>query len=581
MTDGPEARLEPRPYLQWLVALSVCMLGFALGARSLNEPDEGRYSQIASTMVETGDWLVPQLWYAPHLDKPPLTYWAVAASIRCFGRSEWAIRLPLALAGLSGILATYALGARLGGARAGFWAGLILLSSLLYFAMARMLTTDIFLCQFLAWTAYAIWRGHEEWTGDDKAPGSGVAWKWALLGGAMLGLAFLTKGPIAMVIPAAGVVALVWRARRRGWSRPLPWGRLGVGTLVCAAIAAPWFLLLFRRLPEAFDYMVFGQALGHALGTYVKDRRGHPLYYVAILGAGLLPWTALLGWLWRRQHWRSLAPRAQEAWLFLSVWAAFTIGFFTLSASKLPAYILPAFPALAVLLAVRWFGSPTREAPATAPVPPWGWRVGLGVAAFVLPVAPAVVLLVFHANQPAWFGVHAGIGVLVAIWLAVRWRTLSPASCARWTAGLALAHWCLVSVGIGVLENDLSSNQTLKPIGVALRQGYSPGDAVVVWGRFPQGLPFYAYPALNATNRPHMGDLNTNKVPFQSVGNAARFAPLYLKDDATFLRLLHEPRRVWVVTHRGSFDRMMAAGELAPPARMMCTCGRVELFVTR
>jgi 4-amino-4-deoxy-L-arabinose transferase-like glycosyltransferase len=283
---------------------------------------------------------------------------------------------------------------------------------------------------------------------------------------------------------------------------------------------------------------------------------------VAILGVGFLPWTALLGWLWRRRHWQSLEPRARDAWLFLSVWAAFTVGFFTLSRSKLPAYILPAFPQLALLVAVRWFRVPAGETAATAPMPVWVWRVGAAVAAFVLPVA------------------HAVGGFAAAVWLARRWAALTPAVCARWAAGFALAHWGLVTLGIHTLENDLSSNQTLKPVGLALRQGYSPGDAVAVWGRFPQGLPFHAYPAINATNRPYLGDLNTNKVPFQSVGNLARFAPYYLADDEAFQRLLHEPRRVWVVTHTGSFERMKLTAEL-PQARLVCTCGRVELFVSR
>src|SRR5439155_25021422 len=112
---------------------------------SLNEPDEGRYSEIAREMLESGDWLVPHFWYEPHLDKPPFTYWAVAVSMKVFGQNEWAVRLPLALAGLSGVWAACLLGSALGGRLAGWWSAIILQTSLLYFGMARMLTTDIFL----------------------------------------------------------------------------------------------------------------------------------------------------------------------------------------------------------------------------------------------------------------------------------------------------------------------------------------------------------------------------------------------------------------------------------------------------
>ena len=144
---------------RWLLVLLTAFTFFILlGSRALNEPDEGRYSEIAREMIETGDWLVPHLWYLPHLDKPPMTYWLVAASMKLFGQNEWAARLPLALAGMSGVWAAFLLGSSLGSRRVGFWSALILQTSLLYFAMARMLTTDMFLTAFNVWAIYFFWR---------------------------------------------------------------------------------------------------------------------------------------------------------------------------------------------------------------------------------------------------------------------------------------------------------------------------------------------------------------------------------------------------------------------------------------
>src|SRR5512140_3055499 len=101
---------------RWLVlGLAVFSLFFLLGGRSLNEPDEGRYAEVAREMLETSNWLVPHFLYAPHLDMPPLVYWAVAASMSAFGQNEWAVRLPLALAGLSGLWAAYLLAGAWGG----------------------------------------------------------------------------------------------------------------------------------------------------------------------------------------------------------------------------------------------------------------------------------------------------------------------------------------------------------------------------------------------------------------------------------------------------------------------------------
>src|SRR5213592_3364081 len=177
-----------------LAGLTLFTFFFLLGTRSLNEPDEGRYAEIAREMIELNDWLVPHLWYEPHLHKPPLTYWAVAASISVFGQNEWAVRLPLALAGSSGVWVSYLFGLALGGQRVGVWSALILQSSLLYFVMARMLTTDILLTQFIAWAVYFFW---ESWRSLDADQAETAArrthqtkrfFTWHLAGWAMIAL---------------------------------------------------------------------------------------------------------------------------------------------------------------------------------------------------------------------------------------------------------------------------------------------------------------------------------------------------------------------------------------------------------
>src|SRR5437773_7535428 len=194
---------------RWLAALTLFTFFFLLGSRSLNEPDEGRYAEIAREMVELGDWLVPHLWYEPHVEKPPMTYWTVAASMLVFGRNEWAVRLPLALAGISGVWASYLFGLALGGRRVGVWSALILQSSLLYFVMARLLTTDIFLTQFIAWTVYFFWRSWRCLDAEarekesDRKHQSKRFFAWHLAGWTTVALGFLTKGPVVLVVPMA------------------------------------------------------------------------------------------------------------------------------------------------------------------------------------------------------------------------------------------------------------------------------------------------------------------------------------------------------------------------------------------
>ena len=276
-------------------ALAVLIFFGLLGTRSLNEPDEGRYGEIAREMAVSGDWLVPRIWYVPHLDKPPMTYWLVALSIKAFGVNEWAIRLPLALAGLSGVLAAFLLARSMAGDRPARWTVLILSTSLLYFAMARMLTTDIFLAQFIVWAGYFFWRSWQTLDNWDSADVRANLLKqflgWQLAMWVALAGGFLTKGPVALAIPFAAITALtVFRRKEcRRWKLQLLGAAVGIP--IFCLLALPWFLLVFQNVPQAFDFMVRDRFAGHALGTTVKNRGGPLLYFVPILVIGFLPWT--------------------------------------------------------------------------------------------------------------------------------------------------------------------------------------------------------------------------------------------------------------------------------------------------
>ena len=575
-------------HARWLLlGLAVFSLFFLLGGRSLNEPDEGRYAEIAREMLETGDWLVPHFWYAPHLDKPPLAYWAVAASMSVFGQNEWAVRLPLALAGLSGLWAAYLLAVALGGPRAGRWTVLILLSSLLYFVMARMLTPDIFLTQFVAWAIYFFWRGWQSLGGLEQADESVRAragrrfFLWHLAAWAAMAGGFLTKGPIAVIIPLLALAGLGIYGRKDSvrWKLLVLGGAAGLP--VFALIIAPWFALLAQAVPAALDYMVFGQVIGHTLGTTIKNRQGSPFYFVAILAVGFLPWSVLVGWLWRRAHWRGLAPERRAGWVLASVWVLGTVTIFTLIKSKLPAYILPLFPALAVLTAVRWFAEGNGAEPENAAPPAWLWRVVLVGPLLVTIAVPLALRGLFQVTDSPWFWPQLTAAVLLGAVLGWRGRTWAPARCAGWAAALSLLNLLLLATQAPAVETALKSNQTLKPLGLALRREWRAGDRVVCWGRLPQGLPFYAYPAISAINRPYLGGMALNHVPFESTGNPERFHDWMLPDAAALDRLLTGPGRIWVVATAGTFAQVQARLTQTTGLREVTRAGRWELFVNR
>ncbi|HEX5399414.1 MAG TPA: glycosyltransferase family 39 protein [Verrucomicrobiae bacterium] len=541
-----------------------------LGTRSLNEPDEGRYSEIAREMIETGNWLVPHLWYLPHLDKPPMTYWLVAASMKVFGQNEWAARLPVALAGISGVWAVFLLGSSLGGRRVGFWSALILQSSLLYFAMSRMLTPDILLTQFVAWAMYFFWRSWQTLNSEFRISNSEFLW-WHLAGWIAIALGFLTKGPIALAIPLAAWGALIIFRRREVSGNVLIFGFLA-GFMLFLVLAAPWFLAVFQRLPQSAHFMILGQAAGHLLGTTIKNRHGSPFYFLAILAVGLMPWTLLLGWLWRRAHWRKLAIRQKDGWLLLNVWAIFTFALFTFSSSKLPAYILPIFPAMAVVLALRFFS----EDRTVMVAPRWVWRLCLAGSLLLPVIFPLLVRFVFENKLPgclAWQTPVVALAAGLIFWRAREWK---PSGCAAGATALALMGLIVTVAEIPMFETGLQANQTLKPMGAALREHYGPGDALVCWGRLPQGLPFYSGSVISATNRPYFGGMDLTQVPFAYPGNRERLGNLLLPDEDALAKMLRGERRVWVVSYGNWMEHLEQEDHLT--LRLVARVGRWELF---
>jgi 4-amino-4-deoxy-L-arabinose transferase-like glycosyltransferase/membrane-associated phospholipid phosphatase len=519
-----------------LAALTLLTFFLLLGNRPLNEPDEGRYAEVAREMIETGNWLVPHFWFMPHLDKPPLTYWLVATSMEVFGQNEWAVRLPVALAGISGVWAAFLLGRSLGGRRVGIWSALILQSALLYWAMARMLTTDIFLTQFIAWAIYFLWRS---WRAAEKSKTEFFAWHLAAW--AAIALGFMTKGPLAFAIPVVSMAALMFSRRRN-----LPgiiFAGLFAGFLVFLILAAPWFLFIFRQVPESADYMILGQVAGHLLGTAIKNRDGSHFYFFGILALGLLPWSLLLGWLWRRAFWRSLDPKAKEGWLLLNVWAIFTFTLFSFSHAKLPPYILPMFPALAVMLAWKFFGTERAD----ESVPKIAWQIVLATSLAPPAIFPIAVYFIFHDPPPLWLDCQGIIALAVLIFVFISARKWKLPAIAGATTGLALLSLVATIAEFPLFPFNLKSNEPLDQVGLALRTNFQPGDAIVCWGRLPQGLPFYSGGLISATNRPYFCDMDTTQVPLEFTGNRQRLGSLYL-DDAAAHKLLATRQNVLVVS---------------------------------
>jgi 4-amino-4-deoxy-L-arabinose transferase-like glycosyltransferase len=315
-----------------LAAAVVCLEPRGSG---LAEPDETRYAEIPREMLAAGDYLVPRLNGLPYFEKPPLLYWANAASFRVFGQTPWAARLPTRLAGLgTALLLGLAVAARRG-QREGLFAAILLFVSPIGFLMARTNLTDGLLTFFFTATLLAARAAIER-------RGEGRPWlALATLAGAAAAGAFLTKGLIAIALP--GLILLVWSAAT-GRLPGLVALAFSPAPLVFLALAAPWFLLVERRHPGFLQFF-FIQEHFQRFATGAAKRPGPLYYFVPVFVLGFLPGLAFFV-AGARRAWRRTEDR-----FFFVVWFAVVFGFFSLSQSKLPPYLFVAIPAAAALAA--------------------------------------------------------------------------------------------------------------------------------------------------------------------------------------------------------------------------------------
>jgi 4-amino-4-deoxy-L-arabinose transferase-like glycosyltransferase len=300
----------------------------------LAEPDETRYAEIPREMLAAGDLVVPRLDGVPYFEKPPLLYWANAASLALFGQTPWAARLPTRLAGLGTVLLVlWAAGAR-GGRRAGLSAAVWFLAAPMGFLFSRTNLTDgLFTFFFTA----ALLSGREAVLRREAAR----AWRLAAaLAGAAAAGAFLTKGLAGVVLPGA-ILLLFCLATRRSAAliRAL---LLSPAPIAFVALSAPWFFLVARRHPGFLEFFFVHEHLAR-FATAAARRPGPITYFVPVFLLGFLPGIPFFV--------ASLRRRRDDDALFALVWFAVVFVFFSISRSKLPPYLFPAIPAAALLAA--------------------------------------------------------------------------------------------------------------------------------------------------------------------------------------------------------------------------------------
>ncbi|MFO0841992.1 MAG: glycosyltransferase family 39 protein [Gemmataceae bacterium] len=334
----PRAADPPRPVsLLILLILPALLLYPSLGFR-LIEPDESRYAQIPREMLQRGDLVVPTLQGEPYLDKPPLFYWLVMLSYRAFGVHDWAARLVPAVAVHLTILVTYLLGRRALGERAAFAAALVLTLAPGFVTVSRLLILDGLLTLCVAVSLFASF---------EAVRGERLRWPWWLLAALATGLGVLTKGPVAA--PPARPAAVA-EPPADGRQLPPGWRAWAAFLAVVLALALPWYVALSWRLPGFIGYFFWEHNLQRFLDQKMHTRG--VWFYAPVLWLMLLPAALLLLPLLRFLFSldESVAQRRPAELGFCLLAGGWCVFFFTLSSCKLPTYILPALPFLALVI---------------------------------------------------------------------------------------------------------------------------------------------------------------------------------------------------------------------------------------
>jgi 4-amino-4-deoxy-L-arabinose transferase-like glycosyltransferase len=321
-----------------LIGFAVVFL-YLLGVRTLVPPDEGRYAEMAREMLASGDWVTTRLNGIKYFEKPPLQTWMNAASFAVFGLGEWQARLWTGLCALLGVGLTAYAGLKAFGGRVALYAGLVLASSLYWAASGQFNSLDMSLSAMMAISLCALLVAQR----DDATPLERR--NWMLICWAGMALAVLAKGLIGVVLP--GAVLVIYTVAARDWAI---WGRLHLvkGLLLFFVIATPWFVLVALKNPEQPHFFFIHEHWERFL-TKEHHREGPWYYFVPLTVLGMLPWIGMLP----QSLYAALKPAGQPSRfrpkIMLVAWLAFIFFFFSYSSSKLPGYILPVFPALALL----------------------------------------------------------------------------------------------------------------------------------------------------------------------------------------------------------------------------------------
>lgn len=486
-----------------LVFVSAFIFLAGLGTMPLTDPDEVFYAETAREMLNRGDFLTPHIFGKPQFEKPPLYYWLVMFSFKALGVNEFSARFPSAILGILGVIAVYFLGKLLINKRVGFLAGIVLATNVMYMALARACVTDMALTVFMLSTFLFFFYGNYAKSGKTK---------WYLLSSLSLGLAVLTKGPVGIFLPVVIIGLYLTFAKGLKRLKEIPFAS---GILLFLVISVPWYFLMYRVHGKEFIDMFFGF---HNIVRFLEPE--HSIgdvfyYYIPVMAAGLFPWTLFLPLgIW--QVFREKSEGFKKAGIFSITWFLVIFVFFSLSRTKLPTYIFPIYPALALLIAYFW--NSLLEKNITEGMERLT-KIFLALLPVLLIGGIVAVYFVAARKYPTAAGPSLVIGAIFVIFITA---TVVAFFKEKYKASLTIF---VVSLGIIVFPlsfsvfPEIGKYAASKEITKHLMDFAKPGETLGAETRYRRGVAFYA-------NREDVLDVHSHNV---------------------ITKLLIKPKRAWCV----------------------------------
>ena len=458
--------LHKPPNLIIIALLAAVLWGGEYARRALWEPDEARYAYVAKEMQQSGHWAVPHRHGVFYAHKPPLMFWMIRASSFLTGGDI--NRISTRIPSWMGIVLTLWAMSRLitlWHRPASGWRSVFILSTApLFWMTGGMGQIDALLCGLEMMALYHLFL----WNREPERYRLWIAFS-------CMGLAVLAKGPVGFLVPTGAYIAgsLMGGDARRLLAWHWAWGPLLVLVFPALWLWAAWFE---GAPPEYFRELLWKQNVERAAGEMGHVRSFH--YFLLHFPVEFLPWTFLLpaavGFLWRDADRRTTVRR-------LLAWILFVIVFFSLSISKRNLYILPAYPAAAMLVAMAWDGLAVRP----------GYIPGLVMILYLLTGVLALTTgLDFALPVPvswfAWTAAGAGMAamVLLVVWVIPRWRQ-------HWIATICLVSLATQLAIVHQLYPALNPFKTPVDVIVAARTHLSSRNRLILYGLNSEILPLY------------------------------------------------------------------------------------------